>query len=205
MDKIASITARLDKVANEIEKHDPKMAYAIDQISDRLEGRVAVWPFKSKKENKWIEISKLWGGSEKDSDKAKKMIREMGKEEKEEFSKWRESLKFKVKKTDMRDIKKYLPSDAKFCSSETSGYGGYPPILGKHEDAYFQVNPNHWVYITKELNGKYRYTQDKDKNFPSAFEGWVLSESDIINLLKDGKFPFFKGYTDFNKYLKGLK
>jgi hypothetical protein len=37
--KTASITERLDKIASDLEQVDPQMALAIDQISDRLEGR----------------------------------------------------------------------------------------------------------------------------------------------------------------------
>lgn len=37
MDKIANIIKTMDDIANEIEGQDPKIALAIDQISDRLE------------------------------------------------------------------------------------------------------------------------------------------------------------------------
>lgn len=39
--KTASITERLDKIATELEQVDPKMALAIDLVSDKLENRVA--------------------------------------------------------------------------------------------------------------------------------------------------------------------
>ena len=48
--KIASLTARLDAVADEIQKHDPKMALAIDRVSDRIEGRTASMDFKDFRE-----------------------------------------------------------------------------------------------------------------------------------------------------------
>jgi len=38
---VASITERLDSVASELEQEDPRVALAIDQISDRLDGREA--------------------------------------------------------------------------------------------------------------------------------------------------------------------
>ena len=39
--KAASITERLDRIASELEHVDPRIALAIDQVSDQLEGRVA--------------------------------------------------------------------------------------------------------------------------------------------------------------------
>lgn len=66
--KIAAITERLDRIASELEQTNPKIALALDRISDKLEGRYATelrdaTPEERKVLNELVEELKQTSGS----------------------------------------------------------------------------------------------------------------------------------------------